>query len=976
MAFCFARRANRAEGENVTLFSSGADKRKEAIQKLYKSLKGHWGKGKFKSSQVVLVTIEGKEVPGIINTRHPTRSTNGTRYEVILNRDALLNDSRKLNPITEEEAPTQPLMVRESDLRAVPSFREGERVFLKTRDGNQVEAAIAESYMGTHYDVQPQEGELQCNVEPSMILRDTRVPVSEHNLEYAHGKVKIKIERAKNLPMADSCGTKPGDPYCELYDRKGRLITSTQPITSTVNPHWNHEEIVSIANTDLIFVVIKDTDMNCFGDCSARNEVIAKGFLDMENGLSNLVQFGTFHGSLPLVDVSPFGKVSRCGEIFLNLELQNDILTRDLNKWEITRTRFRSTTNNSATLYQSAYVGDYWNEKLAPITIYEGSPLAKKYIRENCWEDIHASMLEATEFIYVYGWSVDPTMQLIRQLPPTAAERLSKEGVHFSKLEDGTIGVHDNLAPELLAEVRRRWDCTLGAILKKKAGEGVKVCIMIWDEDVAGVAAAGTGSSACRDYFRGTTVQVRCMKRDVQSTFLSNSLTHHQKGVILDAPSSTKKRRLVGFIGGIDLTGGRWDCPGKYIFKIHHHDMYQMYASQGDKKIIRQPWADIHSKVEGPVVYDAVANFHNRWTAQKGGKGLIKINKTFISKEDAALNTGLDAWNAQLFRSIDTTSDHGVTGIEADCQRAWVDVIERSERFIYIENQYFIGSSEMWLGEKSHGGASNIIPESITKRIQQAIRKNEEYCAYILIPLFPEGTPAGAVVQELLRWQKNTIQAMYHAINKTIKSSKSQAHPRDYLQFFAAGTKEPLTTAENAVLQRMVPQGSLLTKYNEIKNMINNRRCPIYIHSKMILVDDEYIILGSANVNDRSMSGNRDTEIAVGLCQPHFTGSNAKGSIKAFRQSLWCEHMGLYGTLPEVIDKPESMACVRFVRERTEQAWNEYCGKGEQCCHLMAYPYLITKDGKLGLGKRKQFPDFPGASILGKDSILPDHMTA
>ncbi|CAL9101953.1 unnamed protein product, partial [Musa textilis] len=33
-------------------------------------------------------------------------------------------------------------------------------------------------------------------------------------------------------------------------------------------------------------------------------------------------------------------------------------------------------------------------------------------------------------------------------------------------------------------------------------------------------------------------------------------------------------------------------------------------------------------------------------------------------------------------------------------------------------------------------------------------------------------------------------------------------------------------------------------------------------------VDVEYIIIGSANINQRSMDGNRDSELATGACQP------------------------------------------------------------------------------------------------------------
>ena len=37
----------------------------------------------------------------------------------------------------------------------------------------------------------------------------------------------------------------------------------------------------------------------------------------------------------------------------------------------------------------------------------------------------------------------------------------------------------------------------------------------------------------------------------------------------------------------------------------------------------------------------------------------------------------------------------------------------------------------------------------------------------------------------------------------------------------------------------------------------------IYVHSKIMIVDDRKVILGSANINDRSMNGDRDSEIAL-----------------------------------------------------------------------------------------------------------------
>ncbi len=37
----------------------------------------------------------------------------------------------------------------------------------------------------------------------------------------------------------------------------------------------------------------------------------------------------------------------------------------------------------------------------------------------------------------------------------------------------------------------------------------------------------------------------------------------------------------------------------------------------------------------------------------------------------------------------------------------------------------------------------------------------------------------------------------------------------------------------------------------------------VYVHSKLMIVDDMVTIIGSANINDRSLLGNRDSELAI-----------------------------------------------------------------------------------------------------------------
>jgi hypothetical protein len=77
------------------------------------------------------------------------------------------------------------------------------------------------------------------------------------------------------------------------------------------------------------------------------------------------------------------------------------------------------------------------------------------------------------------------------------------------------------------------------------------------------------------------------------------------------------------------------------------------------------------------------------------------------------------------------------------------------------------------------------------------------------------------------------------------------------------------------------------------------KRFMIYVHSKLMIVDDEYIVVGSANINQRSLDGTRDSEIAIGAFQPgHSMGSSPvgplpRGQVAGFRKALWKEHLGV-----------------------------------------------------------------------------------
>lgn len=83
----------------------------------------------------------------------------------------------------------------------------------------------------------------------------------------------------------------------------------------------------------------------------------------------------------------------------------------------------------------------------------------------------------------------------------------------------------------------------------------------------------------------------------------------------------------------------------------------------------------------------------------------------------------------------------------------------------------------------------------------------------------------------------------------------------------------------------------------------------IYVHSKLLIADDRVVICGSANINDRSMLGKRDSEIAAIITDNEFEDGRMNGlqfpsGIFAgrLRKYLFKEHLGLLD--PEADNMP------------------------------------------------------------------------
>lgn len=154
---------------------------------------------------------------------------------------------------------------------------------------------------------------------------------------------------------------------------------------------------------------------------------------------------------------------------------------------------------------------------------------------------------------------------------------------------------------------------------------------------------------------------------------------------------------------------------------------------------------------------------------------------------------------------------------------AYVKAIRCAQHFIYIENQYFLGSSYNWPDYKTAGscnpdatilfqrfdlrqspeivyltwsfllvvfiymslltnlssflvvcvGANHIIPMELALKICSKIKEGKRFCAYIVIPMWPEGIPTEKAVQEILYFQ---VRSLLFCAEFEFKTVSTRAH--------------------------------------------------------------------------------------------------------------------------------------------------------------------------------------------------------
>uniref|UniRef100_A0A2A4JXB6 Phospholipase n=1 Tax=Heliothis virescens TaxID=7102 RepID=A0A2A4JXB6_HELVI len=322
----------------------------------------------------------------------------------------------------------------------------------------------------------------------------------------------------------------------------------------------------------------------------------------------------------------------------------------------------------------------------------------------------------------------------------------------------------------------------------------------------------------------------------------------------------------------------------------------------------RMPWHDVGVVVQGAAARDVARHFIQRWNAIKLEKARQNPNYPYLLPKayidikplhdlDKVLQCEINNVSCQVLRSLSSWSGGFLDPdtVEQSIHEAYVDTITRAQHYVYIENQFFItlsGSSQT---------VRNQIGEALYNRIMRAFRSGSTFRVFVVMPLLPGfegevGAPSGTSLHAVTHWNYQSICRSREAIITRLYES-GVPDPFEYITFHGLRTHSVLGDEPVTEL--------------------------VYVHSKLLIADDKTIICGSANINDRSMIGKRDSEIAVLLQDEQFVDGTMNGeafpcgrAAGALRKRLFREHLGLMGEdldrLGVSLDDP---CCTQFYRD-------------------------------------------------------------
>lgn len=422
--------------------------------------------------------------------------------------------------------------------------------------------------------------------------------------------------------------------------------------------------------------------------------------------------------------------------------------------------------------------------------------------------------------------------------------------------------------------------------------------------------------------------------------------THHQKTVLVDYEAP---EQAVGFVMGHNSLDEYWDTDRHSALKRDKASKPAPNAGpRGDT-----PRQDISSQVAGPILEHLHHNFATAWF-DATGEDLMTSRDAMALGKRLKCPPNEQRHFAQILR---TQAQEG----RRDIEKLYLQAVNNATGFIYIENQYFrwpplaemikkaaIAQTQGGRDPGKHGALhlfviTNVTDDGIGKGTVNTHRMLDSLGRADTMPKITqlqriEAAKAKAAAQEqdlseLIADQAMTFVSHLLTGPNSEMSEKALQKQRD-AESAAAFRRAVLEGQIKAIQQEVLKPEDIPNLKVHICSLVApdsppGNWMPVYIHSKLMIVDDVFTTHGSANINTRSMQVDSELNIA----------HERAGATQALRRRLWDLHTAGKG----MQNDPEAafVAWQEIIDENKKIQDME--GGGEPCAPLVRFHYGSDK---------------------------------
>mgnify|MGYP003631474482 FL=1 len=248
----------------------------------------------------------------------------------------------------------------------------------------------------------------------------------------------------------------------------------------------------------------------------------------------------------------------------------------------------------------------------------------------------------------------------------------------------------------------------------------------------------------------------------------------------------------------------------------------------------------------------------------------------------------------------------------------------------------------------------NDLAGAIAERIEKAIDMGESFHVYMVLPVHPEG-PLNML----------TLMTQVHLTMQTLSLGENSLVDRIQWAMEIKAYMDRGTTEQEAKARALMKDNKDIPLYKkqnwqQYLTLLNLRTWDmfdgypvteqIYVHSKLLIADDRVAVIGSANINDRSQLGGRDSELAVVVSGGTTSTESIDGhcnypvcnAVQQLRIDIWRKLFGLEISHPEVKVKPASQLEATITQPAAAESWHSIQAQAAENTkfYQAAFPFI------------------------------------